>query len=62
MVNIDTLIAYESGELSEEQEIAFIQSGIDEGWIWNLQGHYGRTANRFILAGACHPKGEVAHA
>lgn len=54
MPNIDTLIAFEDGLLSDEEVIVFIQDGIDKGWVWHLQGFYGRTARALIEAGYCH--------
>lgn len=54
MPNIDALIAFENGELDDDQVIAFIQDGIDKGWVWALQGFYGRTAKSLIDAGYCH--------
>ena len=54
MPNIGTLIAFENGELDNDQIIAFIQDGIDTGWVWNLQGFYARFAQALIEAGYCH--------
>lgn len=54
MPNIDQLIAFENGELDDDQVIAFIQDGIDKGWVWKLQGFYGRTARALIDTGYCH--------
>lgn len=54
MPDIDTLIAFENGELDQDQVIDFIQDGIDRGWVWSLQGFYGRTARELINAGLCH--------
>lgn len=53
MPNIDTLIAFENGELTNDEVIDFIQDGIDKGWVWKLQGFYGRTARDLIEAGYC---------
>lgn len=53
MPNIDTLIAFENGELEEDEAISFIQDGIDKGWVWKLQGFYGRTAQSLIDNGLC---------
>lgn len=53
MPNIDTLIAFENGDLDEDQVVAFIQDGINKGWVWSLQGFYGRTAAALIDAGLC---------
>ena len=54
MPNITTLMAFENGELDQDQVVEFIQDGIDKGWVWKLQGFYGRTAAALIAAGLCH--------
>lgn len=54
MPNIDQLIAFENGELADDQVIDLIQDGIDKGWVWKLQGFYGRTARALIDTGYCH--------
>jgi hypothetical protein len=54
MPNIDTLIAFENGELELDEAVEFIQDGIDRGWVWQLQGFYGRTARAMIEQGYCH--------
>jgi len=56
MPNIDQLIAFENGDLDEDQVIEFIQDGIDKGWVWKLQGCYGRVAVALIDAGLCTNK------
>lgn len=53
MDQIDQIIAYENGELDEVETIELFQSLIDSGLVWQLQGHYGRTAARLIEAGLC---------
>lgn len=52
---VTTIVAYESGELDEQDTIDLFQSLIDSGMAWKLQGHYGRTAADLIEAGLCHP-------
>ena len=47
------IIAYEEGELDEDETISLFQSLIDNGVVWQLQGHYGRTATDLINAGIC---------
>lgn len=55
MPDIDTLIAFENGELDQDQLVDFFQDGITRGWVWRLQGVYGRTAAALIEAGLCNP-------
>lgn len=53
MVAIDRIIDYECGNLSDDEIIALFQELIDSGIVWQLQGHYGRTARALINAGLC---------
>jgi len=56
MDHVNFIIAYESGEITDEQElIDGFQAMIDSGIVWQLQGHYGRTAAALIEAGHCTP-------
>jgi hypothetical protein len=56
---IDKIIAYESGELDEDEIIELFQGLIDSGLAWQLQGSYGRTAHALIQAGYCTPAGVI---
>ena len=58
MDTVDKIIAYEQGELDEDETIKLFQNLIDSGDCWRLQGHYGRTAARLIEAGLCTAKSE----
>ena len=49
---------YESGNMSDEDTIVFMQKLIDTGMAWTLQGSYGRVAEALIRAGLCHRKEE----
>lgn len=53
MPNIDDIIRYEDGGMDSDEMIDFFQQGIREGWVWTLQGHYGRTAQALIDSGEC---------
>ena len=60
MVDVDRIMAYEAGELDEEDTVKLFQDLINNGMAWTLQGHYGRTANTLIEQGVCTrlaPKG-----
>lgn len=48
---LDDIIAYENGDMDEDDLIAFFQRLVDTGLAWSFQGHYGRTAMAFIEAG-----------
>jgi len=48
------IIKYEeTDEMGLEETVSFFQRLIDTGLAWNLQGHYGRTANALIEEGLC---------
>jgi hypothetical protein len=54
MPNINDILAFEQGEMDFDQVVEFIQDGINKGWVWQLQGFYGRTAQALIDEGYCH--------
>ncbi len=45
------IIAYEEGELNEEEEVDLFQRLVNTGLAWKLQGHYGRRAAVLIDKG-----------
>jgi hypothetical protein len=47
------VIAYEDGDLGEDETVAMFQGLIDSGQAWRLQGSYGRTAMAMIEDGVC---------
>lgn len=48
------IIAFENGNLSEDEVIELFQHLVDTGMAWQLQGSYGRMANNLINAGYVH--------
>lgn len=48
------IMAYENGELSEDEIVAGFQHMVDNGHVWQLQGSYGRMATALIEAGLVH--------
>lgn len=53
MNQIDKMIAFENGDLDDDDVIELFQELIDSGLAWKLQGFYGRTAASLIDAGLC---------
>ena len=56
MEQIDSIIAYEQGDLDDEATISLFQDLINSGLAYQLQGSYGRTANQLIDEGYCTRK------
>lgn len=52
---VSFVMAFEAGELDDDEIVAGFQHLIDTGAAWRLQGVYGRTAARLIEAGLCQP-------
>lgn len=60
MPDVEDVIAFDEGTMTEEQEIEYMQGLIDSGMAWKLQGSVGREAMRMIEAGLC-VLGEKGH-
>jgi polyhydroxyalkanoate synthesis regulator phasin len=48
---VDKMIAYESGDMNEEESIEFFQELLDRRLINSLQGNYQRTAATLLELG-----------
>jgi hypothetical protein len=59
MIDVGTMVEYESGELTEEETIEFFQELVDTGLAWQLQGSYGRTAMDLLRDGYLETPSEV---
>lgn len=53
----DDIIAFESGELGQDQVVKLFQHLVDTGQAWTLQGFYGRAARALIEKGLVVVKG-----
>jgi hypothetical protein len=53
---VSNIIAFESGELEENEIIELFQHLVNTGLAWSLQGSYGRTASALIDAGLVEGK------
>jgi hypothetical protein len=54
MPDLVEMIAWENGELNQDQEAELFQQLVDTGMAWRLQGMYGRHASALIKAGIIH--------
>jgi len=53
---VDRIMDYEGGEMPEDEAVELFQHLVDTGLVWQLQGHYGRTARDLIQAGRVKPR------
>ena len=56
---IDSIIAYETGELRAEDTLKLFAELIKTGKAYTLQGHYGRTAEGLIKGGYIDRQGKI---
>ena len=54
---VDKMIAYEGGEMNEEESIEFFQELLDRRLINSLQGSYQRTASILLELGHIEQRG-----
>lgn len=51
---LDCIMRWEEGTMEHAEEVEFFQHLIDTRLVFQLQGMYGRHAQRLIDAGECH--------
>ena len=56
---IDDIIKYEQGELTDQETIELFATLVKSGMCWQLQGHYGRTAQCLIENEYLDTKGNI---
>ena len=56
---VDSIIAYESGEMTDTAMLTLFSTLVKTGDAWRLQGHYGRTAQALIQAGYLDKAGNI---
>lgn len=49
MGTLERMHRYEQGDFDHEETVDLFQDLIDSGLIWELQGSYGRTAERLLV-------------
>ncbi len=58
-MNINSIVAYESGELNDAETLQLFADLIKSGEVWWMQGHYGRTATALLDGGYITADGEI---
>jgi len=51
---VDFIMDFENGDADEKKVVEHFQKMIDNGTVWQLQGSYGRVAQKLIDKGLCH--------
>ena len=57
---LDSIIAYELGELNDQEIVYLFAELVKSGMAWSLQGSYGRTANALIKEGWFDREGNLS--
>ena len=52
---VEQLIAYEEGQITHDEEVAFFEHLVETGVCWQLSGHYQSVAATLIEAGLIKP-------
>lgn len=60
-MDIEKIIKFENGELSDNEMIALFSELIKSGMAWKLQGTYGRLARNLVNNGVLDTKGNILY-
>lgn len=55
---VDFIISFEGGNIKDSDIVEGFQHLINSGIVWDLQGSYGRMADRLIEQEICKKEGE----
>lgn len=53
--HVGAIMAYEQGDMDHDEILELFQYLVTSGLAWQLQGHYGRTAQSLLNDGLIHP-------
>lgn len=56
---VDRIIAFETGELSNDDTIKMFSEMVKDGSAWQLQGLYGRNARYLMKKGYLAENGDI---
>jgi hypothetical protein len=56
---VDKIIAYEDGQMTDEQVVGLFSDLVKNGMAWTLQGTYGRMASTLIDRGILDEHGNI---
>jgi hypothetical protein len=59
MPDFTRLMAFENGELNNEETVELFSELVKSGMAWQLQGFYGRTAKSMIEQGYLDGEGNI---
>lgn len=56
---VNQIVQYESGQMDQDEQVAFFSELVKSGLAWQLQGHYGRMARSLIIEGYLTEEGAI---
>jgi hypothetical protein len=56
---VDRVLAFETGEMTPNEQIKLFSEMVKDGSVWELQGSYGRGAKWLMEKGYLAPNGDI---